>query len=60
MFGCEQLHFERLNTVIDQKYKPNWFMHTSDHAGLDWQRETGHQSGDKMIISKAEHYEPHD
>lgn len=33
-FECEQLHFERVNTVVNQKYKPNWFMHTSDHAGL--------------------------
>lgn len=54
MFGCEQMHFERLNTVVNQKYKPNWFMRTSDHAGLNWQRETGHQSCDR-ITSGAEH-----
>lgn len=51
MFGCEQLHFERLNRVLNQKYKPNWFMHTSDHSGLNWQGENGHQSCDRMITS---------
>ena len=31
-------------------------MHTSDHADLNRQGETGHQNCDKIIPSEAEHY----